>query len=259
MYKRMCVCLCACENECNNNNKTSSKCKSPKLVVEKEEEIEEGVESIEMFDNEDYVYVDVQGFKTTGNTFIIKEFCLLDGDYEFHTLVKSPCTFNELPEAYKREANWLTIAHHGLRFDSGHTTLTELVSQTAEHVHGKKIMVKGVEKCKWVRKIYENLDLECVNVEDSMTSSPSTFCYEVAVKQNSDIANICPYHRMIVLKNRNGGCNCALSHARQLRDFYVELRENTRQHTASVHHNENEENINNINLNTTTTTTNNEI
>lgn len=86
----------------------------------------------------DYVFVDVQGFKTTGNTFIVKEFCLLYGDYKFHAHVQSPCTFDELSDMYKCEANWVTNNHHGLLFDSGDMTLSELAEKTVEYVNGEK-------------------------------------------------------------------------------------------------------------------------
>lgn len=169
--------------------------------------------------NNDFVFVDVQGFKTTGNTFIVKEFCLVLYDQngsEFHVLVKSPCNLVDLSEGYRREANWLTCARHGLLFDSGNTTLADLVEQTVTHIHGKTVVVKGAEKVEWVRKIYENYDaIDCVNVEDLHPS------FQFAARVNSDIKTICSHHSEITFKDVL--CFCALSHARELRDFYLEM------------------------------------
>lgn len=207
----MCVCLCACEKEIDANCETST-------VVKEEEEEENSNNKIDIVDavdddDDDYVFIDVQGFKTIGNMFIVKEFCLLDKDYEYHKIVKSPCLYNELSDVYKREAQWLTMCHHGLTFNSGDTTITELITQTVEHVQGRKkmIVVKGVEKCEWVREIYRNsdIDVQCVNVEEHHPS--------FRFAQNFNLST-CAHHSRIIF---NANCNCAQSHARQLRDLYI--------------------------------------
>lgn len=95
---------------------------------------------------DDYVFIDIQGFNTTAETFIAKEFCLIHRDYLFHTIIKSPCTLNELWNVHRHEANWVSWCEHGLKFDSGEMTLLELVQSTRKHVRGKTVIVKGAKK-----------------------------------------------------------------------------------------------------------------
>lgn len=163
---------------------------------------------------EEFVFVDIQGFKTIGNAFVVKEFCLVDGDYIYHTLVQSPCKRSELMNAYRREADWLTYVYHGLKFDSGSLTLYDLVRNTFERVVDRTVLVKGVEKVKWVKQIYnivDNINLHCVNVEDTHSA------FSFAVKPTRDIQKLCPHHAE--LRQNNIDCHCALANALELQDF----------------------------------------
>lgn len=67
----------------------------------------------------DYVFVDVQGFKGNHNRFICKEFCLIDGVDVFHELIRSPFPLNRLSAHLRTQANWLTRNFHGLNFEDG--------------------------------------------------------------------------------------------------------------------------------------------
>lgn len=160
-------------------------------------------------------FVDVQGFKTIGNTFIVKEFCLSHKDFEFHNIVKSPQLRSELLRTYKRQADWLTFTYHGLKFDSGTLSLTELVQQTLEHVEGVTLVVKGLEKVEWVQQIYENrCEVDCLNVEDLHSS------FKFSLKTGNEINSICMYHKRLHPFNQS---HCALSNVRELRDFYLSV------------------------------------
>lgn len=159
---------------------------------------------------DDVVFIDVQGFKTTDNAFILKEFCLLHGNFEFHDIVKSPCMRKDLSNIYKRQADWLTFTYHGLKFDSGNITLNELIELTSEHVNGRTLVVKGYEKAEWMRKIYGNYDVECVNADEFRS-----FIFTTTTKYEID--SICPHHKRLHGFNK---CNCALSRARQLKDSF---------------------------------------
>lgn len=159
-----------------------------------------------------FAFIDVQGFKIDYNTFVVKEFCLISDDFEFHDIVKSPCTFNELNYYYKRQADWLTRTHHGLKFDVGTTALDEMLHRTLEHVVGKTLLVKGVEKVEWVHKIYsKHCKIRCVNIEyhDSFVTT---------LRNKAEIWSICAHHGQF---HRYFNCHCALSNARSLRNFIL--------------------------------------
>lgn len=152
----------------------------------------------------------MQGFKSFSNKFIVKEFCLLHGDFVHHDIVKSPFNFRDLRGPFKRLARWNTHCHHGLDFDSGNTSVYKLIQSTLEHVEGKTVIVKGVEKKEWVKKLYENYcPVYCENIEDW-----NPFNYNF--KSNKDIAEICPFHRQVV----SSSCHCALSQAKELSEIF---------------------------------------
>lgn len=114
-----------------------------------------------------YIFVDLQGFKTYRNRFICKEFCLIDNEYTFHTLIKSPYIFNKIPAHYKRQAYWLTNFHHGLLYESGDCNIIEVIEKLYTRFQNRKVAVKGSEKIKWLQYMFRNCcEIECVNFDD---------------------------------------------------------------------------------------------
>lgn len=158
---------------------------------------------------DDVVFVDVQGFKTTGNIFIPKEICLSHRDFEFHDILKSPCLRKDLTKMYKHQADW--YSYHGLKFDLEGITLSELVERTSEHINGKTLVVKGDEKVQWVKQIYENCCIECLNVSDC-----GSFIFTAATKYEID--SICPHHKSLRAFNK---CHCALARAQELKALFL--------------------------------------
>lgn len=167
---------------------------------------------------EDHVSVDLQGFKTAGNTFIPKEICVLADRAEFHNILKSPCTYHQLEDRYKREANFLTRARHGLHFNASGIPLDDFVERTLGHIDGKICIVKGAEKMKWLERMYSPWCETIVyrNVEDL----PVTFEFER--KGLHDIVKVCPHHGKLPPERP---CHCARSQARQLQSFFLQLTE----------------------------------
>lgn len=130
-----------------------------------------GIESDddEMFHNsiENYVFADVQGFKTHNNRFICKEFCLIDGNDIFHAIIKSPYKFERLSSYYRRQAEWLTRNYHGLPFDCGDMHIIEVKQKAFPKVWNKTILVKGDEKVNWLEHMFRDCgEINCVNVEN---------------------------------------------------------------------------------------------
>lgn len=140
------------------------------MKIDFDDTISIGIESDEeMFQNsyENYVFVDVQGFKTHNNRFICKEFCLIDGNDIFHALIKSPYKFERLSSLYRRQAQWLTRNYHGLSFDSGDMHIIEMKQKVFPKVCNKTILVKGDEKVNWLHYMFRDCgEINCANVGD---------------------------------------------------------------------------------------------
>lgn len=138
--------------------------------------------------SEGFVCIDLQGFKTTANTFIPKEISILTDGLEFHYILKSPCTYNQLEDRYKREAIYLSRAHHGLHFDANGIPLEDFVDRTLEHMDGKTCFVKGAEKIKWLEQMFYPWSEAFVfrNVEDLPVS------FEFEREEADDILHVCP-------------------------------------------------------------------
>lgn len=116
----------------------------------------------------DYIFVDLQGFKTYGNRFICKEFCLVDNEYTFHTLIKSPYIFDKIPSHYKRQAHWLTNFHHGIAYDSGDSHIITVIQSLYYRFENRRVAVKGDEKVNWLKYMFRNCccEIECINFDD---------------------------------------------------------------------------------------------
>lgn len=123
--------------------------------------------SFEDSDCNNFVFVDIQGFKTIRNRFMCKEFCLVDGEYKYHALVKSPYSFNKMSSHNKQNASWLINNFHGLKYECGDVHMIELLQNTYPKLMNKTILVKGKEKVQWMQYMYRNCgEISCVNVED---------------------------------------------------------------------------------------------
>lgn len=165
--------------------------------------------------DQDFVFIDVQGFKIRDGVFVPKEFCLAHKNFEFHAIVKSPYKYKQLSSSHKRYADWLTDKYHGLNFDAGTISLATLAQNTLEHVNGKIVIVKGAEKVKWVRDIYRKwckTIINCINIE---RTDP---LFKFQLKSRRVIDDICPQHKLLY---RFATCHCALSHARDLRNLFM--------------------------------------
>lgn len=157
----------------------------------------------------DFVYVDVQGFRTYRNRFICKEFCLVDGDYIFHTFVKSPYSFNKMPQYYQRQANWLINRHHGIKYDYGDMDAMNLKQQIFPKLKDKTIIVNdSCHKIHWLKYMFRHfgeinvIDINTLNFDRNLRSS--------------DPYAICDYHNKIFGWKEGP---CAMSTALMLQDL----------------------------------------
>ncbi|XP_028982472.1 uncharacterized protein LOC114841597 [Diachasma alloeum] len=72
------------------------------------------------------IILDLQGFQSYGNEFILKEIgaLIIDGaeegdDQPISILFEAPCDWNLLSPKYKWTNSWLTSNHHGLAWVAG--------------------------------------------------------------------------------------------------------------------------------------------
>lgn len=114
----------------------------------------------------EFAFVDLQGFISGYNKFVVKEICILTENIRSHEFVKSPLKFKFLSDFDKKQVEWLERNHHGLRWNSGYITLRELQRRISTIVQGKVLLVKGVHKVRWMKDILNSQDIICINVED---------------------------------------------------------------------------------------------
>lgn len=159
----------------------------------------------------DFIFIDLQGFKTYGNRFICKEFCIVKGDSLYHTLVKSTYPLEHMSSYYKRQANWLTKYYHRLTYDCGDIHITELKRKVFPEIQNKKVLVKGEEKVKWLKDIFRSHGvIDCINIE--------SLDYDLSLRK-SEANNMCDYHRN-VFRWREGPC--AMRNALMLQDIMLQ-------------------------------------
>lgn len=157
----------------------------------------------------DYVYVDIQGFKMPGNAFMCKEFCLLDdNNYTFHAFIKSTTPFIQLPTFYKRQANWLMDNYHKIDYNFGDINLFDLCDQMFPKIQNKIVLVKGLEKTKWLKKMFRDYgEIECLDID--------SLHFDTSLKQ-ADPYNVCDYHNQVFNWTKGP---CAMSTALMIQDL----------------------------------------
>lgn len=105
--------------------------------------------------NTDGLFVDIQGFKSLNNEFIIKEFALSTKEYTQVFLIKPPYTFSRLSNNEKRHVIWLE-KNYGILWREGYIDFREFKRMIVNHLSEKQIYVKGFEKIKWVKDLCAN-------------------------------------------------------------------------------------------------------
>ena len=142
--------------------------------------------------------VDIQGFKTSKNKLIVKEFAAYDRTRVCHDVFKAPFAFDCLPEEYRKQATWLTAHHHAIDWNAGFTQHF-LFPQILRHItrDAREVYVKGKEKAHFIR----------MHIDVPVVELPET---PVLQKQSGT----CFYHI-------NEYCVCALSNVYDLYEKFV--------------------------------------
>lgn len=114
------------------------------------------------------VFVDVQGFKTDYNEFIIKEIAIKSGQQFITLQFKPPFSYNELTNTEKKNVCWIE-RNRQIFWDEGFIPYSYHTIYIRGLIKNKTIYVKGLEKVTWLKKILGyNMDQNsCIfNLED---------------------------------------------------------------------------------------------
>lgn len=152
------------------------------------------------------IFVDLQGFKTIENEFIIKELAYSTSEYTQVFLVKPPFLFSKLADNDKRQTRWLE-KHFGIMWHEGYVDYREFKRLIVEHIKDKTIFVKGVEKIQWVK----SLCYECnvIDLGDKGAPNLQNLFKKYCIGDN--VYN-CVYHKK----------NCALRNVLCIKKWYLD-------------------------------------
>lgn len=115
------------------------------------------------------IFIDLQGFKSTSNRFIVKELAIVFNKNEYiNFFVKPPFDFECLSIKRQREANWLTKNHHHINWNYGSVTYQSVCKFLKTNTRHSIVYTKGEEKKKWLeemihRTIFNIEDIGCIS------------------------------------------------------------------------------------------------
>lgn len=97
--------------------------------------------------------VDVQGFKSMSNEFIMKEICIasVQSDYIDNFTVRSPTCYQRLSPQLQKRVDYIYYNIHGLHWDWGYTDPRVVVAQLKDTLkNADKVYIKGSERVKFL-------------------------------------------------------------------------------------------------------------
>lgn len=142
------------------------------------------------------VIVDVQGFKDTKNTFIIKEFAILYDGYTQTFLVKPPYPFTNLKIEEKKQVRWLE-ANRGIFWSEGFIDFREFKRTVIQYLNKKTILTKGTEKIQWIQDLCAN----CEIIDLGEKGCPNFLKLYSDYENSRDYLNCIHHKKMCALKN----------------------------------------------------------
>lgn len=142
------------------------------------------------------VIVDVQGFKTETNQFILKEIAILCNNKIQVFLIKPPVPFHELTELERKQVKWIE-RNRKIYWQEGVVPYSNYPNLIVNIVREKLVYTKGLEKVLWLKCILENNIV--INLEDK--DCPSLLSLYDKYNYSQDVYS-CIYHDSIcALKN----------------------------------------------------------
>ena len=104
----------------------------------------------------DSFVVDIQGFKTVNNTFVMKEVAIegLRTRIRFHCIIKPPTFY---PTVNKKQIQFVTKNIHGIKWHAGWLGYGKAVTTIREILaNAKHIFIKGSERTKFLSNLLGN-------------------------------------------------------------------------------------------------------
>lgn len=178
----------------------------------------------------DWAFIDFQGFKDNSNRFIVKEFAVKTKNLKFHDIIKSPKADSVaiLDKEHQKQAKWLTENYHGLEWNSGYISLSELRNIIVTILSKKVVYVKGEEKVKWLENILKTQRkniCKIINVE--------TIGCTININKNTSCQQYTKFHAcnkhtgLKENKTKNLKCHCAMKNVSILSDWYFSKNKKT--------------------------------
>lgn len=151
--------------------------------------------------------MDVQGFKTSGNHFVFKEFAAQNprGESSITYYFKPPFPWTNLEPRYKCENTWLSRNYLGLSWESGDVPYNTAILETLL-LSTNIVYVKGLEKTYWLEREFPGVN--CVNMEDFGCPQLNK------LKKEQDVP-VCVNHLSPYLSP-----NCAVQNVKLLKDWF---------------------------------------
>lgn len=142
--------------------------------------------------------VDIQGFQTGTNKFIIKEIAILYNKKIQVFLIKPPFPFNNLTKSEKKQVRWIE-RNRKIYWYEGFVPYSNYQALVIDILRDKYVYVKGLQKVLWLKSILENSKSNIFNLEYKGCSSFISLYDQY--KYSQDLYN-CIYHdSFCALKN----------------------------------------------------------
>lgn len=102
----------------------------------------------------DFVFVDMLGIEFGVPEFVCKEFCLIDGDFKFHTTIKSPYGFGTLKHHQQESVLWDIPRFGGIPWNRGDMCLHDFLNKISERLADKKVIVVDENKRRHLKNFF---------------------------------------------------------------------------------------------------------
>lgn len=140
--------------------------------------------------------VDLQGFKTDDNQFIVKEIAVSFNDQLQHLLVLPPFPLHNLSPDERKQVWWIQ-RNRKIYWNKGFIPYRDYLMHVEDFLSDKTIYCKGLEKLHWIKSQFIHSDV--INLEDMQC--PKLLSLYEDYRNSTDVFN-CIYHPTIcALKN----------------------------------------------------------
>lgn len=109
------------------------------------------------------VIVDVQGFKTESNEFIVKEIAIACRNQIAVFLIKPPYPFYSLTKKERLQVSWIE-RNRNIYWKEGFIAYSNFAQHIVPYLEDKNIYVKGSEKVLWLKNVVNHDNV--FNLED---------------------------------------------------------------------------------------------